>query len=372
MAGLHQRDLGLTERLFPPAAVSQTPPASAVLRLHSTARGHDGHRRSMWAVLVLCVTALAWCLPSTATAREEITGLCRADALFVSDNPEAVRGTRGLFRADTGGAGCVRLLYHHENAAPSSRMAIQIWALDPDDSAVHLRFTLGAGGPTQDVMAAGHSAAVKFWQAVLANAAVPMDIAPHQWKPLLETVLEPRDVISGLAQVEITGGRLTLVVLAYLPGESEGDIAPASFLARVGTHPFGVFSAPLIEEHVEAKLDQPRGLQLAGGKFLVGRQPGEILKGNYGVVYHLRVSCVNASSRPVLLSLVFTPRHGPAAGTLVINGRLVEVPPLPLGARREVGRYRIPAGTWLFDIWTLPEGASAYPVRLDFLPAGNT
>lgn len=321
--------------------------------------------------LALCVAALAWGFPPTATAGEEIAGLCRADTLFVSDNPEAVRGTRGLFRAETGGGGCVRLLYHHENANPTSRMAIQVWALDPDDSAVHLRVTLGAGGPTQDVMAAGHSAAVKFWQAVLANAAVQMDIAPHQWKPLLETVLQPHDVISGLAQMEITGGRLTLVVLAYLPGASEGDIAPASFLARVGTHPFGVFSAPFIEEHVQAKLDQPRGLQLAGGRFLAGRQPSEILKGNYGVVYHLRVNCVNASGRPVLLSLVFTPRHGPAAGTLVVNGRLVEIPPLPLGARREVGRYWIPAGTWLFDIWTSPEGSSAYPVRLDFLPGGS-
>jgi hypothetical protein len=221
-------------------------------------------------------------------------------------------------------------------------------------------------------MKAGHRAAIRFWQAILSNAAVPMDIAPHRWKPLLEAVLRPHDVISGLAQIEASGGRLTLVVLAYLPGASEVNIAPASFLARVGTHPFGAFNAPSIEERFEAKLDRPRGLVLAGGGFLAGRRPTEILKGNYGVIYHLQVECINASPRPVALTVALSPRHGTAAGTFVINGRLFDVPPLPPGARGQLGRYWVPPGTSQFDIWTFPEGASAYPVRLDFLPGEGT
>lgn len=316
------------------------------------------------------VSLLSRSLP--ANAGEDIAGLCRADALFVSDNPESVHDTRGLFRADTGGARCVRLLYHHENANRASPIAIQIWALNTDDVMAHLRLTLGAGGPTPDAMTAGHHAAIGFWHAILSNAAVATDISPHQWEPLLETVLQPRDVISGLAQMKISGGRLTLVVLAYLPGASEANIAPGSFLARVGTHPFGVFNAPLVEQHVEVKLDQPRGLLVAAGGFLSGRVPTEILKGNYGVIYHLSIDCINVSRRPIQLILALAPRHGPAAATLVINGRLVGVPAVPRGTRQEVGRYRIPPGTWLLEIWTSPEGASAYPVRLDFLPGEGT
>ena len=310
--------------------------------------------------------------PLPAHAREEMAGLCRADTLFVSDNPESVHDTRGLFTASTGGAGCVRLLYHHENASPASPMAIQIWALNPNDVTAHLRFTLGAGGPTPDAMRAGHHAAMRFWHAILSNAAVTMDLSPHQWTPLLETVLRPRDVISGLAQMEISGGQLTLVVLAYLPGASEANIAPASFLARVGTHPFGVFNAPFVEQHFQANLDQPRGLLVAGGGFLSGRAPTEILKGNYGVIYHVRIDCINTSHRPIQMTLALAPRNGPAAATLVINGRLVDVPAARRGARQEVGRYWVPPGTWQLDIWTSPEGASAYPVRLDLLPGEST
>lgn len=321
--------------------------------------------------LALSIAAV-FSLPLPASAREDVAGLCRADTLFVSDNPESVHDTRGLFTAGTGGAGCVRLLYHHENANPASPMAIQIWALNPNDVTAHLRFTLGAGGPTPDAMRAGHHAAVRFWHAILSNTAVAIDISPHQWKPLLETVLRPRDVISGLAQMEISGGQLTLVVLAYLPGASEANIAPASFLARVGTHPFGVFNAPLVEQHFEAKLDQPRGVLVAAGGFLSGRAPTEILKGNYGVIYHVRIDCVNTSRRPIQMILALAPRNGPAAATLVINGTLVDVPVARRGARREVGRYLVPPGTWQLEIWTTPEGASAYPVRLDLLPAEST
>ncbi|HKX17650.1 MAG TPA: hypothetical protein VJT33_06530 [bacterium] len=251
-------------------------------------------------------------------------------------------------------------------------MAIQIWALNPNDVMAHLRLTLGAGGPTPDAMRAGHHAAVRFWHAILSSAAATMDLSPHQWTPLLETVLRPRDVISGLAQMEISGGQLTLVVLAYLPGASEASIAPASFLARVGTHPFGVFHAPLVEQHFQANLDQPRGLLVAGGGFLSGRAPTEILKGNYGVIYHLRIDCINASRRPIQVILALAPRNGPAAATLVINGRLVDVPAARRGARQEVGRYQVPPGTWQLEIWTTPEGASAYPVRLDLLPSRGT
>jgi hypothetical protein len=306
-----------------------------------------------------------------AHAREEPGGLCRADALFVSDNPEAVSTTRGLFQADTGAANCIRLLYHHENTAPTSLLAIQVWALDDDNVPAHLRLTLGAGGPAPDPMTVGHHAAIRFWQAVLSNTAASVDIPPHQWKALVETVLRPHDVISGLAQMEITAGRLTIVVLAYLPGASEANISPSSFLARVGTHPFGVFKSPLIEQHFEAQLDQPRGLLLAGAGFLAGREHGDSLKGNYGVVYHLRIDCVNPSGRPVLLALAFSPIHGPAAGTFIVNGALVDVPPLGRDARWEVGRYWVPPGRWPLEIWMSPEGASAYPVRLDLLPTGR-
>jgi hypothetical protein len=328
-------------------------------------------RRLTFRPLLIVLGAWAVLSPHVdAAAAEDIAGLCRADALFVSDNPEAVRETRGLFYADTGGARCIRLLYHHENANPDSPIAIQAWALAEGDAGVDLRMTAGTGGPTPEAMTAGHRAIVKFWQAVLSNAGRPMHIGPHRWQPLVETVLRPHDVVSGLAQLQIAGGPLAIVVVAYLPGASEANIAPASFLKRAGTHPFGVFTAPRVENHWQAQVDRPRGLLLAAGGFLTGRRAGEALKGNYGVIYRLRVDCINNSDRPILLILALSPQHGPAAGTFVINGRLIDVGPTQRGAYREVARYWIPPGTWPLDIWATPEGASAYPVRLDFLPAG--
>jgi len=326
-------------------------------------------RTRLHALAMLCCAAM-FGLPLPVNAGRPIPLPCAADWLFVSDNPEAVRGTRGLLYAETETATCVRLLYHHENARSDSPMAIQVWARDDDDVPAHLALTLGAGGPAPNPMSVGHRAILRFWQAVLSGAATSLEIAPHQWKPLVQTVLQPHDVISGLAQLQIMTGRLTIVVLAYLPGTSEADIAPASFFTRVGTHPFGVFKSPFIEEHLEARLDQPRGLLLAGAGYLSSPTQGFMLKGNYGVVYHLRVECVNPSGRSMLLTVKFSPLHGPAAGILIVNGTLVDIPPLGRDAVREIGRFQIPPGRWPLDIWTVPEGASAYPVQLEFLPGG--
>jgi hypothetical protein len=325
--------------------------------------------RRFGALLILLVCGALLAPPVPVRAGEGLAGLCPAAALFVSDNPEAVRSTRGLFYADTGTAQCFRLLYHHENADPGSPMAIQVWVRDEAAVPARLALTLGAGGPALDPMTAGHRAMMSFWRGVLSDSAVALTIAPHEWKPLVMAVLEPHEVISGLAQVRLASGRLSIVVLAYLPGASDADIAPSSFLARVGTHPFGVFASPLIKQHLEARLDQPRGLVLAGNGFLRDPRLRSALKGNYGVIYHLRLDCINPFHRPLPVAVDFMPLHGPAAGTLVLDGRLIEVPPQRLDARAEVARITVPPGRRALDIWISPEGASAYPIRLDFLPA---
>jgi hypothetical protein len=325
-------------------------------------------RAWLWLTVIACLLSLGTSA-SVYAAQDGPPGLCRAERLYVSDNPESVRATRGLLYAPLGEATCVRLLYHHENVNPSAPLALRVWAYDSDRVPAEADVTLGQGGPDRDPMRAGHLAMVRFWQAVLAGSSVHLSIAAHQWKPLVAEVLAPYDVVSGLVQVEVRRGHLTLAVLAYLPGASESDISPASFFERQDTHPFGVFVAPRIERHLEAEMDRPRGMLIAGSDFLRSERTGDLLKGNYGVIYHLRIECLNPYSRPVLLTLGFTPLHGPAAATLVVGHRLVEVPPLPQGVHRDVVRFQVSPGRWPLDIWMSPEGGSAYPVRLEFLPA---
>ncbi len=320
-----------------------------------------------WLAAFAACTVLLSVARSGAEASDRPAGLCRAQWLFVSDNPEAVSTTRGLFYAAAGDARCIRLLYHHENAHPGSPLAIQVWAYDDDSVPAEIEVTSGVGGPAADPMVVGHRAAVRFWQAVLAGDKASLTIPPHQWKPLSIAVLSPHDVVSGLAQIAIKTGRLGIAVLANLPGVPE--ISPSSFLQRQGTHPFGVFASPLIDQRLEAPLDQPRGLLLAGTGFLRDPGAGRMLKGNYGVVYHLVVDCLNTSNRPMLLTLALMPLHGPAAGTLLVNGTLISVPPAARGSHREVARFWVPPGRWPVEIWAFPEGASAYPVELAFLPA---
>lgn len=329
--------------------------------------GVAGRARS-WLSLIGCLALLAAGAPSHA-AQDGPPGLCRADRLYVSDNPEAVRDTRGLLYAPVADATCVRLLYHHENANPELPLALQAWAYDSDRVPAELDVALGNAGPNRDAMRVGHLAAVRFWQAMLAGRSERLVVPAHRWRPLVAAVLAPHEVVSGLVQVAIRHGHVVLAVLAYLPGASQSDISPASFFQRQDTHPFGVFAAPRIDRRLEAALNRPRGMLLAGTDFLRSEGTGGLLKGNYGVVYHLSIECLNPFGHPVLLTLGFTPLHGPAGATLVVNHRLLEVPPLPLGAHRDVARLWIPPGRWPLDIWMTPEGGSAYPVRLEFLPA---
>jgi hypothetical protein len=102
-----------------------------------------------------------------------------------------------------------------------------------------------------------------------------------------------------------------------------------------------------------------------GRKPLAGRDEERQLAGNYGVFYDISLELANPTDRERTVQLLLSPAAGDARGVFVIDGRIVEAPPVAPPAEVVLARVRIkPAERRVLSIRTMPVGGSAYPVSL--------
>ena len=92
---------------------------------------------------------------------------------------------------------------------------------------------------------------------------------------------------------------------------------------------------------------------------------GEALSGDYGVMQSLRVVIVNPSRFGQAIALYANPRGGDATGTFIIDDTIVQAHRLTAYSRYKIWQETIAPGTYRsLRITTMPEGGSAYPLRL--------
>ncbi|MBI3975728.1 MAG: hypothetical protein HY334_04980 [Armatimonadetes bacterium] len=290
--------------------------------------------------------------------------------LLVSNRPEAVLADGVLFEEVVDARRPTRLLYHHQNGAPDRSRVLTIALTNRSDRPAELLLISGLAGPSPDPLFVGHAATARFLQNLAAGRGYILEIGPRSTYAFTAQTMAPLQLVSGILQFQLLRGEgLEVRIAARLPWLLDRTVAiPVNQIAY--PHPKGVFADPTVEVTRTVDLLQPTTLvDLGWAAALRDVRTGELLVGDYGVVYRLTITAANPFPHDLRADLVATAAGGAARGAFLIDGRLVEMAIYKGFEERALTTLTVPAGQRLTtQILTMPTAGSSYPVRLSLRP----
>lgn len=316
-------------------------------------------------VALLCVLLL-FAVPVAADTFPQLP----VEALSFSDHPERVRSRGLLFQGGLLPLKPVRFQYYHEGGREEGPLylSVRVKNLGPRSARVHA--IVAAAGPDPDYFRAGHQNNLRFLERLARNDGILHELAPGEtWQVDLHE-MPLNQVVSGTVQMTLLEG--TQVDYGLFAVHHPDEPLGFDLLSNPkDVHARGVYPA------ADQTLLRGWTVGEAEGYAALGavRQPnvlaGPELKGDYGVVYRIRLVLRNPRDEAARVQVLFNPRGGAATGTFLVRDeqggtRTWDVAaPVKAFERVPLGEIEVPARTVrTVEIWTMPEGASNYPVRL--------
>lgn len=292
-----------------------------------------------------------------------------AGMLFVSNSPETLAWTKGLFRGSLGLGEVARLLYHHRNGVKGRPMHLVVRVANPSPRPARIWVSDAHAGPVRAALYAGHAAASRWLRLYWSETGQILEIPGHTTRPLSEVILPPDHVGSGILQVRLLQGKGVVLDVA---GLLEGDLEPAqeSYLINRDTkHLRGVFPSPRRDLVVNYESTSPTPVIIGGKDHQNGPPLGEVSHGTYGVIYTIRVNLFNPSTHARQAVVRATALAGPAMGTFLVDRDVVGVSLVQSGVPQTLATIRLePLERRMVFVSTMPEAGSTYPIQMVFSP----
>jgi hypothetical protein len=304
-------------------------------------------------------------LPRAGTAKVRVR--CRrlperhANALLYSNNPERITRPGRLYVGEVEPNAPCRLLYHHQNMAGRG-VWLRIDLINPDAVPVEAQVVEGISPPMIDTVLVGHRAGVRYMRHALRDVGRIVTLRPQSRVTLLSQRLAPGYTGSGLYGLRSLNGRRLLVeVRAELPTAPD----PTMPLLEPGTLVQHVYPNPRRVLKTSYTVGRSWAFVRLGKMAIPGKHDGQVLDGNYGVLYDISVRIENPLPEPRVVRLLLVPDAGGAQGVFLVEGRWIEAPRLTPPAEFELAQFLLsPQEHRVVSIRTLPVGGSAYPVTL--------
>lgn len=316
-------------------------------------------------VALLCVLLL-FAVPVGADTFPQLP----VEALSFSDHPERVRSRGLLFQGGLLPLKPVRFQYYHEGGREDGPLYLSVRVKNRGSRPARVHALAASGGPDPDYFTAGHQNNLRFLERLSRSEGTLHEIAPGEtWQVDLHE-MPLNQVVSGTVQMTLVEG--TQVDYGLFAVHDPKEPIGFDLLSNPkDVHARGVYPA------ADQTLIRGWTVGEAEGYAALGavRQPnvlaGPELKGDYGVVYRIRLALRNPGAQAARVQVLFNPRGGAATGTFLVRDedgatRTWEVAaPVKAFERVPLGEIEVPARTVrTVEIWTMPEGASNYPVRL--------
>lgn len=296
-----------------------------------------------------------------------------SNLLVVSNRPERVDKDGVLMEYTFSDHEPTRLMYSHLNETPGQR---DLWVnlYNETDKPVDVWIGSSFAGPNRSEVHTGHMAAVRLLRQLGAQAGYIVQIPAGRRFVVADHRMNTKDLLSGFANFQIVGeGKLRAEVhsaIAPARNETRGVVRLGGPFNPFKIHPHGVFAQPNFEEWVDlTDTSEPTSVPFGISPWLIDFETGLPNTGNFGVLYSFHFVLANKSSSPVDFELNFRPHSGPAAGTFLVDGDILEAPFVKRGIVTTLGRFRVnPKSERTVDIVTLPEASSNYPAYLEMRP----
>ena len=285
--------------------------------------------------------------------------------LFISNNPEAVDFPGMLFHEKIKELEDVRFLYYHK--AIKRNLSISIIVTNKTNRPGNLWLCPSIGGPDADSVFAGHVAIVRAFNQKNDGEGIFISLQPGESVEIIKQPLKRGQTVSGIVEFQSLDAEFDLKMVA----QGSGLGSESSFFQHDKDEDIirgGVFDAPYLDFEVTfAKYQKERRLRLGDVPHFKDIYSGEILKGNYGVLYTYNIWLDNrANNQSRIIDLVMITGGGLARGVFQIYDRLSETKLLKSRAEEEILKRveLFPNELRKVIVQTMPQPGSFYPVNL--------
>lgn len=280
------------------------------------------------------------------------------NTVLFSNEPEQITEPGRLLAATLAEGDRIRLVYHHQNRAGEPvRLRVRLSNLGKVRQRVFFRG--GASDSDLSTLSVGLVSVRNYLRQLAAEQGCVLTLAGSASAVLWEGVL---------GHLESASGNLDLIVMSKGPLALVVDAETAT-----SRHTVGLAQEPPLFR--PASLRQRFRYDLDGHWLFIRLGQGEmrntstnaVLVGDYGLMEDLEVSLVNSQGRPRHAELSFDATAGEARGVFLLDGRLLETPPVYPGTPHLLERFEVPAcGSRRVHIITMPLNGSHYPASLVF------
>ena len=310
----------------------------------------------------------------------------REDALWYSNHPENVRETGALFSSPLERTNGARLLYHHINQTAYG-MFLRVQVLNDSDQPAKVILMPGDATPDKNPVRAGLRAAEMYFRAWGNGSGEIVTIPPRSTLPISLRRMAPQETVSGLCGIYLVEGPDRVVVRTdalpplTLAGNWSAAVQSPTPWRFVGCNPINDYDAtafsfsdhvypnPFKQGDLKYEVGKRFGFFKIGERAISGTTNGQVLDGNFGVIYSIAAEAVNPTSSPIEIEVVFEASAGYSGALFYVNGSLKETPLLQPKAEYRIERFRLgPGESKKLDLVTVPLSGSSYPALISMRP----
>jgi hypothetical protein len=288
-----------------------------------------------------------------------------AKVLLYSNNPESFTAPGSLFLGALESDVPTRLLYHHQNMM-GRPICVRVDLINLGENAVETQVIEGAAGPTWDTVMVGHRATARYVQNSRQDLGTIVTLPPHARRTIFSERVAEKLAVSGLDGLRLLTpsprGRVLVEVVA-----DEAPVAPAEVPSDMADRPLSDHVYTQVRKELHARFDVGGNWTFinVGKKAVHNQDNRKRLDGNYGILYDIALELSNPTGDERVVSVSLSPDAGAAMGVFLIDGTLVESPPISPPTEAPLASFRLRPGEHrTVPIQTIPVGGSNYPVSL--------
>ena len=298
------------------------------------------------------------------TVKNEYVPVIPCEFLAFSNHPEKVVERGLLYEAGLIRHKPVRLRYYHLTDEKVEPHFVGFYLGNNTNKPARVHIVESYGGPSKDVMLAGHMNNLKFFDSKEKNLGWIEEIPPHSIRLIRRNLLDPGVVISATADLHLLKGG-PLQIYMYASDKSDQDLSVAMATSKTDRHARGAYPLTRIRAKGTFSLDGEEAVHTIADTPISNIFEGKDIRGNYGVMYEYEFTLKNPYPEERTASFYFQPRGGIATATFSFDDRPVSVGFTRAYEMVRLCRIKVPAGgSRQVVVKTMPEDASNYPVRL--------
>lgn len=307
--------------------------------------------------------------------------------LWYCNDPERVQHPQSLYRGTLRRDVAVRLLYHHINDS-ALPLFLRVDVLNPSDQPAQLVLIPGDAKPDKNPVLAGLQAGDAFLRAWLDGSGEIVTIPPGKSLPLAFRRLGPLDTSSGLCYLRmLPGGPESLKVNVTATPAVPLDVrwfaasqSPTPWrevpLPDLRASDYGavadsdhVYPNPFKNVSVTYRVGGNFGFLRVGQNPIAGKDEGQALDGNFGVIYRITALATNPTDKPATIEVLFESSAGYSGAMIVVDGELRKVNPMQPKTELQLARFRLePGQSKEVSLMTIPLSGSSYPATITVRP----